>query len=102
MSNVRRFRLKKEKQRMRRNRLLVLLTVVLMLLCITAYAWGDTKSVTYQEVIVSPGDTLWSIAGEYTDLSEDVRKTVREIKRINDGAENTLYPGDVLLVPIFN
>lgn len=102
MSNVRRFRLRKEKQRMRRNRMLVLLTVVLTLLCITAYAWGDAKSVTYQEVVVSAGDTLWSIAGEYTDMSQDVRKTIREIKRINEGAENTLYPGDVLLVPIFN
>ena len=102
MSNARRLRLRKEKQRMRRNQLLVILTVILALFCITAYAWGDNKSVTYKEVVVSQGDTLWSIAGRYTDTSKDIRKTVYEIKSMNAGAENTLYPGDVLLVPIYN
>ena len=102
MSSVRRLRLRKEKQRARRNRILLVFTIVFALFCITAYAWGDEKKVTYEEVIVNQGDTLWSIANQYTPASKDVRKTVHAIKKTNDCRDNVLYPGDVLLIPVYN
>ena len=102
MSSVRRLRLRKEKQRVRRNQILILLTILFALFCITAYAWGDNKEVVYEEITVSQGDTIWSIANRYTPVSEDVRKTVYEIKKVNDCYDNVLYPGDVLLIPVYN
>ena len=53
-------------------------------------------------VTVYGGDTLWGIAGEYTEPSKDVRKLVREICELNDVSPGKIYPGQVLLVPVPN
>ncbi len=53
------------------------------------------------EVTVHEGDSVWTIADDYTDDTEDVRETVHIIKKIN-GMDNVMvYPGEVIYVPIY-
>ena len=50
-------------------------------------------------VIVLSGDTLWDIAGRYTDNTKDIRKTVFEIKERNQLTTVNLMPGQELIIP---
>ena len=54
----------------------------------------------YERVVVKSGDTIWDIAGNYTEPSKDVRKQVRAICEINNVEPGKIYPGQVLLVPL--
>ena len=60
---------------------------------------GDSKT-EYVKVIVAPGDTLWSIAQEYTDGSKDIRAYVYEISKVNNIESCQIYAGQEINVPI--
>lgn len=83
--------------------LLITVGVVLVLLLATgvgatvAGEAGDGGYVTHQVVA---GDTLWDLASDHTKPSGDVRRTVHEIRRINDLDGSLIVPGQVLRVPI--
>ena len=62
-----------------------------------AYAAEET---VYKKVTVYSGDTLWGIAGEYTEPSKDVRKMVKAICDLNNVSPGKIYPGQVILVPV--
>ena len=62
-------------------------------------ASGDSKA-EYVKVVVSPGDTLWSIAERYTDGSKDIRAYIHEICQINNLESWQLYSGQEISVPI--
>ena len=51
---------------------------------------------------VKPGDTLWSIAGEYNGESVDKRYVVYYMKEINNGLTSTIQVGQEIVVPIYN
>lgn len=57
------------------------------------------KSITV-EVVVVPGDTLWSIAREALSREADLRATVDHIMRVNNLPGSVLRPGQVLLVEV--
>ena len=51
------------------------------------------------EVVIRPGDTLWSLARQYAP-DMDPREAVYIIRNANDGLDpGRLQPGDVVLVP---
>ena len=51
------------------------------------------------EVVIRPGDTLWSLARQYAS-DMDPREAVYIIRNANDGLDpGRLQPGDVVLVP---
>lgn len=52
--------------------------------------------------IVAQGDTLWSIASEYSDNRHDTREVVHIIREINGGISPTIYPGQTIWVPLFD
>lgn len=54
----------------------------------------------YIIVIVSQGDTLWSISKEYAPKDDDIRKFIYKLKNINEKHDSILIPGETLLVPI--
>lgn len=54
----------------------------------------------YHNVIVASGDTMWDIAGRFADPGEDVREVVFRIAKANGLKNKTLYPGQVLRVPV--
>jgi|GEM_PF-1433684 len=54
----------------------------------------------FREVVVRPGDTLWAIARNYGPAGVDIRQTVDWIRRNNQLSSATVYPGQVLKVPV--
>jgi nucleoid-associated protein YgaU len=50
-------------------------------------------------VVVSPGDTLWGIAGRYGDQGADPRATVFAIAELNSLDDGSIYPGQSLRLP---
>ena len=58
----------------------------------------------YKEVYVESGDTLWSIAEEYTDGSlQEIQTLVSEIRSINDmNTLETLKAGTYIVVPYYS
>lgn len=59
--------------------------------------FSDTN---YMSIVVSSGDTLWSISKMYAPKDQDIRKFIYELKVINDKEDSIIKPGDVLLIPI--
>ena len=61
----------------------------------------DTLPRSYSSVQIKPGDTLWSISGEYCGSSDpqDIREYVRDLKEmnhiLNDGS---LCPGAYIMI----
>lgn len=60
---------------------------------------GDSKT-EYVTVVVSNGDTLWSIAERYSDGSMDIRQLIYEISKINGIESGQIYAGQEISVPI--
>lgn len=55
----------------------------------------------YNYITVEEGDTLWSIASNYADSSHtDIRELVYLISNENDIYNASIYPGDVIKVPM--
>ena len=63
---------------------IMMITGAVMLSVHTGFAVKDDGKVNYVFYTVQPNDTLWEIAEKYTQDGEDVRKTLYEIKKIND------------------
>ena len=59
---------------------------------------GDLRLAGVQSVVVQPGDTLWSIAGEVSG-DGDVREVVDRIQELNGLPGTVLIPGQVLELP---
>jgi LysM repeat protein len=52
--------------------------------------------IEYNTIVVSEGDTLWSIA---SSLGDNVRENIYTIKEINNLDSSMIYVGQELLVP---
>lgn len=78
---------------------LMILCVIIFTTVYTTTAFG-AKPVTYENVFVGKGDTLWSIASKYTH--SDIRGYIREIKALNNLESSTICENTVLVVPVEN
>jgi len=81
-----------------------LVLVFLMLYMTTLMFTGSLLSVgdavaTYVHYTVVEGDTLWTIAKDYTGPEGDVRETLYTIKSQNNHIDDHIQPGDTILVP---
>lgn len=54
----------------------------------------------YVEVTVLPGQTLWEIAGEHKGERTDTRRMVDRIRTANELSNASVYPGQVLRIPV--
>lgn len=63
-------------------------------------AYSLTYNEPFKEIVINKGDTLWSIALENMPDDYDVRKMVYEIREFNNLDNATIYPGDIIKVPI--
>jgi LysM repeat protein len=66
-------------------------------LALALVAHGGTPAV-YTEVVVQPGDTLWSIATEHYPR-DDVRIRVDDIERLNTLQSPVITVGETLRLP---
>ena len=77
--------------------------LIFFILTLTNISFSSTE-ITYKNIIVSSGDTLWSIAKHEKDnntyfLDKDIRDIVYEIKSVNDLNTSNLNIGDKLTIP---
>ncbi len=78
---------------------------LILLSIIFSYVTGNFMSVAttnqeYLEITVAPGDTLWEIASQYNYYDEDIRQVLYNIKKTNQMTSSTIYPGEVLIIPV--
>ncbi|NYB73575.1 LysM peptidoglycan-binding domain-containing protein [Sedimentibacter hydroxybenzoicus DSM 7310] len=53
----------------------------------------------FKYINVREGDTLWSLASTYMDDIE-IRKAIFEISKHNNIQNASIYPGDVIAIPV--
>jgi LysM repeat protein len=84
-------------------RLKQLLVLVIILLVATpifaAMISNNVPEPNYETVVVSQGDTLWTIAKRVKPRT-DPRKTIYEIRQHNELKSVDLRPGQTLFIPI--
>lgn len=57
----------------------------------------------FTSIIVSDGDTLWSIATQYMGKQYDsANEYVREVMNMNSLTEETIYAGQHLIIPYYS
>jgi len=54
----------------------------------------------YDYISVKDGDTIWSIASDYSDKME-IREMIYNISKVNNIQNASIYPGDIIRVPIY-
>ncbi len=65
-----------------------------------AVAESPGPAVSVDSYTVGSGETLWSIAAEFTAPGADVRDTVDHLADLNGMADGTLTAGQQILVPV--
>lgn len=73
--------------------LFVLISFLCSMLCSKVFSYTAPE---YKEIVVSEGDTLWSIA---STLEGNVNENIYNIKKINKLNTSNIYVGQELLVP---
>ncbi len=81
-------------------RFCTVVAILVMIAFLLGFACSG-NSYEVEEISIHEGDTLWTIADEYTGNDRDVRETVHIIKKINDMDSVIVYPGEVIYVPIY-
>lgn len=61
---------------------------------------ATSQAEQYVEVIVLPGQTLWQIAIEHKQKGTDTRRMVEHIRKANGLASASIYPGQLLRIPV--
>ena len=92
--------LRRSRHSLRRDPLVIaaaLLCAVLFLLLLARAAYGGT-SVAGERMVVQPGQTLWSIAGDRYP-GDDVRTRVDQIIDANHLQGGQVYAGETLTLP---
>ena len=76
---------------------------IVIFLLIAIFNVSIAKSNNEEEIIdytIAPGQTLWSIAREYTPNSKDIRETIYEIKQLNNMTDSSIYPRQTIQIKI--
>jgi nucleoid-associated protein YgaU len=77
---------------------IVAVLVLLLATAVHAFAGSDSLGVDTAEYLVRAGDSLWSIAVD-VGADGDPRPVISEIVELNDLADVSIHPGQVLLIP---
>jgi hypothetical protein len=68
---------------------------------IGAYNAESLTKMTYSEILVESGDTLWELADKFGPDDKDLREVVFEICRINEISPDSIYPGQKIRIPVY-
>ena len=83
-----------------RKRFIRSMAIVIFLL-VALFNISVAKSNEEAEIIsytITPGETLWSIAKEYTPANKDITQTIYEIEKLNNLDNATIYAGQTIQI----
>lgn len=63
-------------------------------------AKSNSEEAEYIDYTITKGETLWSIAREYTPDNKDIRQTIYEIKQINNMQTSNVYENQTIKIKI--
>lgn len=63
-------------------------------------AKSNTPEAEYIDYTITKGETLWSIAKEYTPNGKDIRQTIYEIEKLNNMSNASIYEGQQIQIKI--
>jgi len=72
---------------------------VIVFVIVFAAAANGADFEEYETVVVEKGDTLWDLAEKYCQ-GKDIRQYIEIIRSVNNLSDNTIYEGDVLMMPV--
>lgn len=75
----------------------VITILIITLISIFNLSFAKAKVET-ENITVSAGDTLWSIACEYKKSGQDVREYIYELRQLNNLNDCTIYPNQVIKI----
>lgn len=97
-------KLRKIRLKNRGKNILLICIIILLISCYISLtgllekeAFGSTSNTN--RIVVNKGDTLWGLAKKHGPINQDIRKTVYQIKKINNITTRHIKPGEVLLLP---
>jgi LysM repeat protein len=77
----------------------VLLISILVFASMTTLNAYSKDIPQFDYIKVSEGDTLWSIASDYTD-NKEIREVIYEISKTNNIQDASIHPGDIIKIPL--
>lgn len=80
-------------------KIIVIMAIICLIIFPFAHKANSAKQIKYTKIVVCSGDTLWTIASEYTDQKGDIREFIYNIKKINNLNSALITPGQELLIP---
>ncbi len=93
-------RIRKLKRRRFIRSLIMLITLVMAVSAISNFAFAKKTEEEFLKVIVSSGDSVWTIAKENNPKDMDLRRLVYEIIEENDIVNGAIYAGQELVIPL--
>jgi len=111
---LRSYRNKMRREReLRRKIVVTILSVLIVLVFALPYnvlvtqATSEIEDISYKyftSIEVASGDTLWTIAQEYSDTEnyDSIDEYIEEVKNMNHMSSDTLMAGQFLIVPYYS
>lgn len=80
--------------------LVLIISLILSMIFLSSSKVYSANVLKYEHVYVENGDSLWKIASKYnTNLRID--EFISAIERLNNIKNSEIYPGDILIIPIY-
>ncbi len=80
--------------------ILVLIISLITFMIISTTKVYSANIIKYETVYVEAGDSLWKIASQYNN-NQRIDNYIRTIEKLNNIENSKIFPGDVLLIPIY-
>ena len=90
---------RKKRMRGRAKTFLIILTLIAVYFVWNVSAKTTKEDISYKEVFVGAGDSMWSIALDNADEDTDIRKYVKQIKDFNGMKTSGLVAYSTIKVP---
>lgn len=84
---------------MKKQTLIGIVFLALVYLSVFSLLAYSGENYELKEIVVEPGDTIWTIAEKHCSPEENIRNFVFTIREVNEIDGAVIHPGQKLLVP---
>lgn len=79
---------------------LVLIVSLIIFMIISTTKVYSANALKFESVYVEKGDSLWKIASQYNNNLR-IDDFIHTIEKLNNIKNSEIYPGDILLIPVY-